>query len=341
MSGHALQTFNDWLPVIFAAVMGLAILAYVILDGFDLGIGILLPLANDGDKDLMVSAIGPFWDANETWLVLGVGVLLVAFPLAHGVILGALYLPVAIMLVGLILRGVSFDFRSKAPEPERPRWNRLFALGSLIASMAQGYMLGRYVLGFEQSATAYGFAFLIALCLPSGYMLLGGTWLILKCEGALQLKAVVWSRRALIGVAVGVLLISLATPWVSDRIAEKWFSLPYLFLLMPIPLATMLMFFITERSLRRLPERLGKQNAYGDWVPFAASVGIFMLAFYGLAYSVFPYLVIDQIDLWQAASAPESLKVILYGTLFVLPVIVAYSWYTFRVFRGKTGLLHY
>lgn len=341
MSAPLLQSFNDWLPVIFAAVMGLAILAYVILDGFDLGIGILLPLADDTDKDLMVSAIGPFWDANETWLVLGVGVLLVAFPLAHGVILGALYLPVAIMLIGLILRGVSFDFRTKAPEPERPRWNALFALGSLLAAMAQGYMLGRYVLGFESTATAQGFALLIALCLPSGYVLLGGTWLILKCEGTLQRRAVRWSRQALIGVAVGVLLISLATPWVSERIADKWFALPYLFLLMPIPLTTLLVFFITDRSLRRLPERLAQNNAYGDWVPFAGSVGIFMLAFYGLAYSMFPYLVIDRVDLWQAASAPEALKVILYGTLAVLPVILAYSAYTFRVFRGKTGLLHY
>lgn len=341
MSAHALQSFHDWLPVIFAAVMGLAILAYVILDGFDLGIGILLPLADDADKDLMVSAIGPFWDANETWLVLGVGVLLVAFPLAHGVILGALYLPVAVMLIGLILRGVSFDFRSKAPLPERPRWNALFAIGSLLAAMAQGYMLGRYVLGFEESTAAYGFALLIAVCLPSGYMLLGGTWLILKCAGPLQIRAVRWSRLALIGVAIGVLLISLATPWVSERIAEKWFSLPYLFLLMPVPLTTLLLFFITDRSLRRLPERLAQQNAYGDWVPFAGSVGIFMLAFYGLAYSMFPYLVIDRIDLWQAASAPEALTIILYGTLVVLPVIIAYSAYTFRVFRGKTGLLHY
>jgi len=334
-------TWHEWLPVIFVGLMGVSMLAYVVLDGFDLGIGMLVHFGDAHEKDLMVGAIGPFWDANETWLVLGVGILLTAFPFAHGIILGALYLPTAVMLLGLMLRGVSFDFRSKAKAANQPFWNRMFVLGSLIASMAQGWMLGHYILGFASTPTAWLFAGLISLALPAGYLLLGGTWLILKTEGPLQIKSVRWSLRAIGAVALGIVLISVATPVVSERIADKWFSLPNIVLLAPIPVITALLFFITWRSLRRLPERLGQGNAYGDWVPFASVVGIFMFAFYGLAYSLFPYLVIDRMDLWQAASAPESLQVILYGALAVMPVIVAYTVLSYRVFRGKTGVLQY
>ncbi len=341
MTVHPLVTFNDWIPVIFVVLMGLAMLAYVVLDGFDLGIGMLLGLGDAQEKDLMVGAIGPFWDANETWLVLGVGILLTAFPFAHGIILGALYLPVAVMLLGLTLRGVSFDFRSKAPSDRQPFWNRMFVLGSWIASLAQGWMLGRFVLGFESSGTAFLFAALIAVCLAAGYVLLGAAWLIIKTEGLLQQRAVVWALKAIGWVGLGIVLISVATPWVSARIAEKWFTLPNMVLLAPVPLTTLLLFFIAWRSLRRLPERLAKGNGYGDWVPFASVVGIFLLAFYGLAYSLFPFLVIDRMDLWQASSAPEAQRVILYGALVVMPVIVAYTVLSYRVFRGKTGVLNY
>src|SRR5512135_1008580 len=184
-----LATPAGWLPVVFLLLMGIAMLAYVVLDGYDLGVGILLRRAEPAEKDVMVASIGPFWDANETWLVLGVGILLVAFPLAHGVILTSLYLPVAAMLLGLILRGVAFDFRAKARAHHKPLWDRAFWAGSLVASIAQGVMLGLTVVGFDYAPANLAFSLLIGLGLAAGYALLGACWLIMKTEGELQRKA--------------------------------------------------------------------------------------------------------------------------------------------------------
>ena len=200
-------------------------------------------------------------------------------------------------------------------------------------------MLGLTVVGFEYSAINLAFALLIGLGLAAGYALLGATWLIIKSEGELQLKAVRWARASLWLTALGIAGVSIATPLVSTRIFDKWFSLTVLPLLLPIPLATALLFFVVERSLRRLPQRLSEGNEYGAWIPFACTVGIFFLAFYGLAYSLFPYLVIDRITIWQAAAAPESLMFILVGTAIVLPAILGYTAYAYRVFWGKTRAL--
>jgi cytochrome d ubiquinol oxidase subunit II len=336
-----LATPAGWLPLAFLIMMGLAMLAYVILDGYDLGVGMLLPFASDADKDVMVASIGPFWDANETWLVLGIGVLLVAFPVAHGVILTSLYLPVAIMLVGLILRGVSFDFRVKARAAHKHRWNNLFAIGSAIASLAQGWMLGKYIMGFESTVASLAFAALIALCLAAGYALLGAGWLIMKTEGDLQRRAVDWARRALWWTAAGVAAVSVVTPLVSERIFTRWFALPEFVLLLPIPVATLTLLWVAQRSLARLPVRLAQGNEYGAWVPFGCTVGLYLLAFYGLAYSLFPYLVVDRIDIWQAASAPESLLIIFVGAAVVLPVIIGYTVFAYRIFWGKARALDY
>ena len=337
----ALQAPGGWLPLAFLAIMGLAMLAYVILDGYDLGVGTLLSAASDRDKDTMVASIGPFWDANETWLVLGVGVLLVAFPPAHGLILSALYLPVALMLVGLTLRGVAFDFRTKVGADRKPLWNRAFNLGSVLASLAQGYMLGEWVTGFRGDGWATLFSALIALCLLGTYRLLGAGWLIMKTEGSLQLAAVAWARTSLGLTALGVVAISAATPFISPAIFARWFTLPYLVLLAPLPLTTVLLFFIVERSLRRLPTRLALGNAYGDWVPFAGAVGIVVLAFYGLAYSLFPWLEVDRLTIWQAASSAESLWIIFVGACVVLPIIAGYTVLSYLVFRGKATALSY
>ncbi len=337
----ALQAPGGWLPLAFLAIMGFAMLAYVILDGYDLGVGTLLGAAADDDKDTMVASIGPFWDANETWLVLGVGILLVAFPPAHGLILGALYLPVALMLVGLTLRGVAFDFRTKVGAERKALWNRAFNAGSVLASLAQGYMLGRWVTGFRDDGWATLFSALIAVCLLGTYVLLGAAWLVMKTEGALQLAAVRWARVSLGLTAAGVVAISAATPLVSPAIFDRWFTLPYVVLLAPLPLATLLLFFIVERSLRRLPTRLALGNAYGDWVPFAGAVGIVMLAFYGLAYSLFPWLVVERMTIWQAASSTESLWIIFVGACVVLPVIMGYTVFSYLVFRGKATALQY
>ncbi|MFM1817482.1 MAG: hypothetical protein RL364_342 [Pseudomonadota bacterium] len=337
-----LATPAGWLPLVFAMVMALAMLAYVILDGYDLGVGVLLLKTPEvSERDSMIASIGPFWDANETWLVLGVGVLLVAFPQAHGVILGALYLPVALMLVGLTLRGVAFDFRVKAKAHHRPLWDAAFHAGSLAASWSQGYMLGQLITGFRSDAASMAFSALIGMCLIGAYRLLGATWLIMKSEGALQLKALGWARASLLMTALGVLAISVATPLVSQRIFDKWFSFPYLLMLFPIPLTTVVLFGIIHRSLARLPVRLADGNQYGAGVPFIATVGVFLLAFYGLGYSLFPWLVVDQITIWQGTSSMESLWVIFIGTVIVLPVIVGYTIYAYRVFWGKSASLSY
>jgi cytochrome d ubiquinol oxidase subunit II len=289
----------------------------------------------------MIASIGPFWDANETWLVLGVGVLLVGFPMAHGVILGALYLPVALMLVALSLRGVAFDFRVKAKDHHRPLWDKTFYIGSMLASWSQGFMLGQLITGFKQDLSGYLFSALIGFCLIFAYRLLGAAWLIMKTEGALQLNAVNWAKSSLWLAAAGVLAISVVTPWVSPRIFDKWFSFPNLLMLIPIPAMTMALFFVISRSLSRLPTRLAQGNQYGAAVPFASTVGVFLLSFYGLAYSLFPWLVIDRLDIWQAASAPEALRVIFYGVVIVLTVIIGYTVFAYRVFWGKTTMLSY
>jgi cytochrome d ubiquinol oxidase subunit II len=330
----------DWptaLPLIFAGLMGLSILIYVVLDGFDLGIGILFAAANRDEKDAMIAAIGPFWDANETWLVLAVGLLLVAFPIAHGTILTALYLPVFALLFGLILRGVAFDFRAKVPPRRKSRWNASFFAGSLIASLAQGYMLGVYVLGLGAGWAAVGFGALVALCLAASYAAMGAAWLIYKSEGELQEKAVRWLRYALVATVVGMAAVSLATPFASPRIFDKWFVLPQFLWLLPLPVVSAGLFMWLFLLTFRLPAPGDRDSLK----PFLILAVIFAAGFAGLAYSFYPYVVPDRITIWEAAAAPESLGIILVGTAFVLPVIIGYSFYAYRVFGGKAGELRY
>lgn len=328
---------HDWLPLAFMGLMGLSALIYVILDGFDLGVGLLSSAAKPDDRSMMIASIGPFWDANETWLVLAVGLLLVAFPSAHGVILTALYLPATLMLIALILRGVAFEFRAKGPIKQRPFWDRVFFTGSLIAALTQGYMLGIYVLGLDQSLSGILFGFLVAFCMAAAYGLIGATWLIAKTEGELQLQAVSWARKMLIGTAIGMLAISVATPLVNERVFSAWFTLPYVLLLAPIPLMTAGVF----AGLYWLLDHLHDTNDRFRWLPFVASATLFVLAFIGLAYSFFPYVVPEQITIWQAASSRESLMIILVGTLVTLPVIIGYTVFAYKVFGGKAQPLGY
>jgi len=340
LTGQAL-----WLPLIFLLLISVAVLAYVILDGYDLGVGVLIRHANTQQQDIMIASIGPFWDANETWLVLGVGLLLVAFPSANGVILTSLYLPVAMMLCGLILRGVAFDFRVKAHDDHRYLWNRAFCFGSLLAAFAQGLMLGGLITGFAEGWWPILFSTFVGLCLASAYTLLGACWLIIKTEGELQTRAIHWGQRALWLAACGIAAVSLATPLVSNRIFDKWFSLPNVLLLAPIPLITIGMFIMAAIFLRRLAQDAAASNQRGlerwCWAPFVCVLGIFVLAFIGLGYSLFPYLVIDRITIWQAAAAPESLMFILSGALIVLPAIIGYTIFVYRIFSGKATELRY
>ncbi len=325
------------LPLIFMGIMGLAMLLYVILDGYDLGVGILLHFAPDEHKDMMVASIGPFWDANETWLVLGVGIMLVAFPAAHGVVLSALYLPVAIMLLGLMVRGVSFDFRTKANDKHKARWNRAFAIGSLVAAMSQGWMLGAYVSGFRDDWWTWAFNAVIALTVPAAYVVLGAGWLIMKAEGELQTRAVAWARKAILPFVLGIAAVSIATPLISETIYNKWFRLPDFFALLPIPV-------VTAAAFAALWHVSGKKSiidaGYG-WIVFASTVLVLILATLGLAYSIYPYVVIDRLNVWEAASATSSLVILLVGTLITLPAIIGYTIFVYRIFWGKARELTY
>ena len=332
--------FDDptiWLPFTFAALMGLSILIYVVLDGFDLGVGLLFPFATDGEKDDMVAAIGPFWDANETWLVLAVGLLLVAFPAAHGAILTGLYLPVSIMLLGLILRGVAFEFRAKAPAPWKRFWNRAFFVGSLMSSLAQGFMLGMYVMGLEWTLPHVGFSVLTAVFLTVGYSFIGATWIIHKAEGGLQIKAVDWAQSGIWGLVLGIGAISAATPLVSTRIFDKWFAWPEALYLAPLPVLSGVLVLGLWRLLARMP----LSGDHWSWLPFALATCLWTMAFGGMAYSFYPYVVPNKLTIYEAASAPESLQIILYGVALVLPTILAYTVLAYFIFRGKAKELRY
>jgi cytochrome d ubiquinol oxidase subunit II len=326
-----------WLPFVFAALMGASILIYVVLDGFDLGVGVLFPFADDAEKDRMIASIGPFWDANETWLVLAVGLLLVAFPSAHGAILTALYLPVAIMLIGLILRGVAFEFRAKAPAPHKHLWNNAFFAGSLMTSLSQGFMLGMYVMGLEWTWINFAFAMLTAVFLTVGYSFIGATWVIHKTSDALQIKAVAWARGGIWGLVLGIGAISLATPFVSARIFDKWFSFPEALYLSPLPIFSALLVLWLWAMLRKMPYPDDRRS----WQPFAAATALWVMAFGGMAYSFYPYVVPEQITIYEAASAPESLFIILIGTCIVLPTIMGYTVLSYVIFRGKATELRY
>ena len=325
------------LPVIFFALLGLSLLVYAILDGYDLGIGMLLPLGSESEKDTMIASIGPFWDANETWIVLGVGILLIAFPEAHGRVLTALYLPVTIMLFGLILRGVAFDFRVKAGSDQKQRWNRVFFIGSLVASSSQGWMIGAYITGLQSGLVNWLFSALIALLLPAFYIYLGATWLLIKTEAELFDKALTWARRALLPMAGALALISVATPLVSESIASRWFTLPNAIGLMPIPLSCALIFL----GMGWLINKTEVIKSGYQWLPFAGIAVIGIISAFGLGYSIYPYVVIDELTIWETASATSSLQIVLVGVLITLPAIIGYTIFVYRTFSGKATDLDY
>jgi len=327
---------ETWMPLIFMALMGLAMLVYVVLDGYDLGVGMLMLGASEAQKDRMIASIGPFWDANETWLVLGVGVLLIAFPKAQGLVMQPLYLPIALMLLGLALRGVAFDFRAKVRAQHKRAWNRAFMAGSMLAALSQGWMLGRYITGLQEGWALDVFAGGIALCLASAYGLLGAGWLIMKTEGELQARAVRQAKQVWPAVVIGFAAISVATPWLSETVRERWFAMPQLIALLPIPLMTAL-------SLLGLRANLNSHRVRTKlcWLPFALTVWVMVLGFFGLAYSLYPYVLIDRMTVWQAAAAPKSLEFILIGCALTVPVILAYTALAYRVFWGKAADLRY
>ncbi|MEJ7137942.1 cytochrome d ubiquinol oxidase subunit II [Amphibiibacter pelophylacis] len=332
----ALDTFDAWLPLIFMGLLGTSLLIYALLDGFDLGVGMLLPRATTAQRDQMIASIGPFWDGNGTWLVLGMGLVVVAFPKAQGLIMQQLYLPALALLIGLVLRGVSFDFRIKAPAAQQPMWNGLLFAGSMLASLAQGWMLGRYITGFAEGSAYTAFAALTAITIPATYVLLGACWLVMKTEGELQQDAITWAKIAWPAAVVAVALISIATPWVSPVVRERWFSLPATLALLPVPL-------VAAGLLLGLRASLNSSRTRGKlcWLPFGQLVGVFVLCAFGLGYSLFPDIVIGRMSAWQGAASPDALKVLLFGVSITLPVILIYTAYVYRVFWGKVRDLRY
>jgi cytochrome d ubiquinol oxidase subunit II len=322
------------LPLVWALVIAAAVVMYVLLDGFDLGIGILFPLApSHADRDLMMTSVAPVWDGNETWLVLGGGGLLAAFPLAYGVLMPALYVPIIIMLLALVLRGVAFEFRFKA-DYSRVLWDGAFSLGSLLAAFMQGVVLGAFVSGFAVNGDQFAggafdwlspFTLMTGCGLVCGYALLGATWLIAKTEGLLQ----AWSRhlaeRSLLAVAFFVALVSLWTPLAEPLVAARWFSWPRLLYLSPVPLVTAALCLGLWHSLRR-----GR-----EWLPFLCTIGLFLLSFLGLGISLWPYAVPRALTIWQAAAQPQSQLFLLIGVAVLIPIILAYTGYSYWVFRGK------
>ncbi|HEY7772321.1 MAG TPA: cytochrome d ubiquinol oxidase subunit II [Marinagarivorans sp.] len=325
----------ELLATIFIALMGLAVLVYAIADGYDLGTGLLLPLDNEAQRDTMIASIGPFWDANETWLVLAVGLLLIAFPTAHSLVFYHLYIPATFMLAGLILRGVSFDFRAKTSVTQKPLWDKAFKFGSLLTSFCQGYMLGRYVLGFADGWQATSFAVLSGFGVTAAYGLIGAAWLIYKTEGELQQRAKNWLGLLSRVTLAGIFAVSLANLAVNPEVFSRWFEMPLALLVIPIPALCLAGFAYLEWSVAQ------NKRAYRELTPLLVVMLIFITSFCGLAFSFFPDIVPGQLTIWQAASAPESLRFLLVGTAIVVPTIGIYTGYSYWVFRGKATHLSY
>jgi cytochrome d ubiquinol oxidase subunit II len=326
----------EWyLPLIWAAVIGVAVAMYVILDGFDLGIGILFPFAgSERERDQMMRSIAPFWDGNETWLVLGGGGLFVAFPRAYAVIMPALYLPIIVMLLALVFRGIAFEFRTVSNS--KTWWSVAFCAGSTIAAFAQGVILGRMIEGIPVRDGAYTggsfdwatpFGLLCGLGLIAGYALLGATWLAMKTEGPVARRGREQAKRLLLAVLVFMAAVSLWTPLMEPRIAQRWFSLPNFYFLWPVPAITAFTAYMAWRWLEQ--ER--------DAPPFLASIVLFLLGYLGLVISNFPYLVPPSLTVWDTAAAPASQIFMLLGTLLLLPMIIGYIIFIYWIFRGKVA----
>ena len=324
----------EWyLPVIWAALIGTAVALYVILDGFDLGIGILFPTSSsEAERDQMMRSIAPFWDGNETWLVLGGVGLFVAFPPAYAVIMPALYLPVIFMLLALVFRGVAFEFRSVSRS--KTWWNLAFTAGSTLAGFCQGVILAGLIQGIrvENGAFAGGafdwatpFALLCGLRVVAGYALLGATFLVMKTTGPVADRARQQAKMLLIAVLALMGVVSLWTPLAEPAIAQRWFSLPNILYLWPVPAVTALIAFGGWRALEH-----GREIR-----PFMAAIAMFLLGYLGLVISWFPYLVPPSITIWQAAAPPASQIFILLGTLVFLPLALTYTALLDWLFRGK------
>lgn len=331
---------KETLAIIYVGLMALTVLLYAILDGYDLGVGMLMPLNNDEQADTMIASIGPFWDANETWLVMAIGLLLIAFPAAHSIVFKALYIPTLVLLISLIFRGIAFDFRAKALFTHKPFWNKVFKFGSLFASLSQGYMLGQYIVGFDQSLMGIGFSLLSAVGVAIAYTLIGAAWLVMKCEGDLQMRAIKWFHKAIYISGLGVLAVSIVNPLANAAVFERWLNSPIFWALPTLCIVCfgLALFEVTKMMARK---NMNPTNDMRCWTPFALTTIIFTLCFGGIALSFFPYIVPGTLTIWDAVAAPQSLNFLLWGAMIVIPTIVLYTAYSYRVFWGKVSPLQY
>jgi cytochrome d ubiquinol oxidase subunit II len=324
------------LAMVWAFIIAFAVFVYVVMDGFDLGLGMLFPLFPEkADRDVIMNSVAPVWDGNETWLVLGGGGLFAAFPLAYAVLMPALYTPMIAMLLGLVFRGVAFEFRWRTSR-EHNRWDIAFAGGSLLATVAQGIALGAILQGVHVEGRHYAggwwdwltpFSILTGLALIAGYGLLGATWLVMKTEGALRDHAYRLSGWLLLAMLCAIVAVSLATPLLHMEYAQRWFAWPNIALTAPVPIAVAAVTILLLRSLA------GRQ----DYRPFFLSLALFALSYAGLGISMWPYIVPRSITIWQAASPPGSQIFMLLGTAVLVPIILAYTAWNYWVFRGKVS----
>jgi cytochrome d ubiquinol oxidase subunit II len=324
------------IPVLWAFIIAFAVFVYVVMDGFDLGLGMLFPLfPKKADRDVMMNSVAPVWDGNETWLVLGGGGLMAAFPLAYAVLMPALYTPMIAMLIGLIFRGVAFEFRWRTTR-ERNLWDIAFAAGSLLAAMAQGVALGAILQGIHVEGRHYGggwwdwltpFSILTGLSVVVGYALLGATWLVMKTEGELRDEAYRLSWWLLFAMLAAIGAVSLATPFLHMEYANRWFAWPNILLTAPVPIAVAGVSVLLLRSLAN------KQ----DYRPFFLTLAMFGLSYAGLGISMWPYIVPRSITIWQAASPENSQIFMLFGVAVLIPMILGYTTWAYYVFRGKVN----
>jgi cytochrome d ubiquinol oxidase subunit II len=327
------------LPLIWGGLIALSVFVYILLDGFDLGCGILFPFAgSDKNRSRIMNSIAPFWDGNETWLVLGGGGLFAAFPVAYGIIMSGLYLPVIFMLFGLIMRGVAFEFRFKATK-HRYVWDYFFFIGSISAAFLQGVMLGALVQGMEASNRLYTggpfdwltpFSLMCGIAVVIGYALLGSTWLIIKTEHSLQ----VWARKVagwmLSALVVSMVVVTVFMYFSGIAALEGWFSLPGLLYLAPMPIIVVLLFFLMRKDL----------TGEREYRPFLLTAALFLMGYIGICSAIFPYIVPYQMTIYEAAAADTSLSFMLIGAGIMLPIILSYTAFAYYTFKGKTDHEH-
>jgi len=331
--------FSSWLdlPLIWGFLIATAVFLYALLDGFDLGCGILFLFApSDKCRDRIMNSIAPFWDGNETWLILGGGGIFAAFPVAYAILMPALYLPVIFMLLGLIFRGVAFEFRFKSSQEYRKIWDIAFHAGSLLAAFMQGVILGNFVQGIEVNGRSFaggpldwanGFSIVTGIALIFGYALLGATWLIMKTEDITQNWARGIASYVLVYVGLAMAIVSISMPFIDKRIIELWFSLPNFFYLLPIPLFTAFGFVLLWKDLK----------SSNEVRPFFLTIVLFFLGYLGIGISLYPWIVPFKFTIWEAAAVSTSQSLLLVGVIIFLPIILIYTAYSYYVFRGKTS----